>query len=79
MTRWQANEESVDRILAFSDGVVAIAITLLLTVGALVVALVISLFSPSAGIWALFLLFPAQIIAERLPRKASSASDAPAG
>ena len=49
------------------------------TVGALVVALVISLFSPSSGIWALFLLFPAQIIAERLPRKASSASDAPAG
>ena len=49
------------------------------TVGALVVALVISLFSPSAGIWALFLLFPAQIIAERLPRKTSSASDAPAG
>ena len=49
------------------------------TVGALVVALVISLFSPSAGLWALLLLVPAQIIAERLPRKASSASDAPAG
>jgi uncharacterized membrane protein len=49
------------------------------TVGALVVALVISLFSPSAGIWALLLLFPAQIIAGRLPRKTSSASDAPAG
>jgi uncharacterized membrane protein len=42
------------------------------TVGALVVALVISFFSPSAGIWALLLLFPAQIIAGRLPRKASS-------
>jgi uncharacterized membrane protein len=48
-------------------------------VGALVVAVVISLFSPSAGMWALLLLFPAQIIAARLPRKASSASDAPAG
>jgi divalent metal cation (Fe/Co/Zn/Cd) transporter len=49
----------------------------LFTVGALVVALVISLFSPSAGVWALLLLFRAQIIAGRLPRKASS--DAPAG
>ena len=36
------------------------------TVGALVVALVISLFSPSAGLWALLLLFPAQISASRL-------------
>jgi uncharacterized membrane protein len=46
-------------------------------VGALVVALMISLFSPSAGVWALLLLFPAQIIAGRLPRKASS--DGPTG
>ena len=31
MTRWQANEkQGVDRIIAFSDGVVAIAITLLI-------------------------------------------------
>jgi uncharacterized membrane protein len=51
----------------------------LFTVGALVVALVISLFSPSAGVWALLLLFPAQIIAGRLPRRASSTTDAPAG
>jgi uncharacterized membrane protein len=41
------------------------------TVAALVVAVVISLFSPTVGIWALLLLFPAQIIAGRLPRKAS--------
>jgi hypothetical protein len=32
---------------------------------------IISLFSPTAGIWALFLLFPTQIIAGRLARKAS--------
>jgi len=51
----------------------------LFTVGALVVALVISLFSPSAGVWALLLLFPAQIIAGRLPRRASTTTDAPAG
>ena len=49
------------------------------TVAALIVALVISLFSPPAGVWALLLLFPAQIIAKRLPRRASSAHDAPAG
>ena len=55
------------------------AVASVFSVAALIVALVISLFSPSAGIWALFLLFPAQIVAERLPRKASSASDAPAG
>jgi uncharacterized membrane protein len=40
-------------------------------VGALVIAVIISLFSPSGGIWALLLLVPAQIIARRLSRKAS--------
>jgi len=44
-----------------------------LTVAALVVAVVISLFSPTVGIWALLLLFPAQIVAARLPQKASPA------
>jgi uncharacterized membrane protein len=53
------------------------AVASVFSVAALIVALVISLFSPSAGVWALLLLFPAQIIAGRLPRKASS--DAPAG
>jgi uncharacterized membrane protein len=46
-------------------------------VGALGVALVMSLFSPAAGIWALLLMFPAQIIAGRLPRKASPAPTEP--
>jgi len=44
-----------------------------LTVAALVVAVVISLFSPTVGIWALLLLFPAKIVAARLPQKASPA------
>ena len=68
LTDGQASAESRQHVVAGA-----------FTVGALVVALVISLFSPSAGLWALLLLFPAQIIAERLPRKASSASDAPTG
>jgi hypothetical protein len=35
-------------------------------IGALVIAVVISLFWAAAGLWALFLLFPAQMIAERV-------------
>jgi uncharacterized membrane protein len=35
-------------------------------IGALVIAVVISLFWAAAGMWALFLLFPAQMIAERV-------------
>lgn len=41
------------------------------SVGALIVAVIASLFSPTVGIWALLLLLPAQLIAARLPRKAS--------
>ncbi len=75
-------DASVDRIIAFSDGVVAIAITLLIsrsptsnrlrapawrTLPQTTQAHCLgSLFSPSAGLWALLLLFPAQIIASRL-------------
>jgi uncharacterized membrane protein len=39
------------------------------SVAALVVAVIISLFSPAAGIWALLLLFPAQVIAARMTRR----------
>jgi uncharacterized membrane protein len=39
------------------------------SVVALVVALIISLFAPAAGMWALLLLFPAQIIAGRVSSK----------
>jgi hypothetical protein len=31
---------------------------------------IISFFAPTVGIWALLLLFPTQILAARLPRKA---------
>ena len=68
LTDGQATAESRQHVVAS-----------LFSVAALIVALVISLFSPSAGIWALLLLFPAQIIAGRLPRKASPANDAPTG
>ena len=44
-----------------------------LTAAALLVAVIISFFSPTAGIWALLLLVPTQIIAGRLPRNAGSA------
>jgi uncharacterized membrane protein len=46
-----------------------------LTIGALVLALIISFFSAVVGLWALFLLFPAQIIAGRVVGKAER--DAP--
>jgi uncharacterized membrane protein len=39
-------------------------------IGALVLALIISFFSAAAGMWALLLLFPAQLIAGRVIRKA---------
>jgi uncharacterized membrane protein len=42
-----------------------------ITVVALSVAAVVSLFSPAAGIWTLLLLFPAQMVASRLPSRAS--------
>jgi uncharacterized membrane protein len=38
-------------------------------VAALVIAMIISFFTPSGGIWALFLLFPAQFIAGRVIRR----------
>jgi uncharacterized membrane protein len=60
----QATAESREHVVA---GVFA--------VGALLVAFVLSLFSPSAGIWALLLMVPAQILAGRLPRKVSSTTD----
>ena len=41
------------------------------SVAALFVAVIVSLFSPTGGIWALLLLFPAQMVAGRLPRRAS--------
>ena len=44
-----------------------------LSAAALLVAVIISFFSPTAGIWALLLLVPTQIIAGRLPRNAGSA------
>jgi uncharacterized membrane protein len=43
------------------------------TIGALVVALVISLFSPAAGMWALLLLFPAGIIGGRISGRSTRA------
>ena len=43
------------------------------SIAALVVALVISFFSATAGIWALLLLVPSQIIAGRLSNKAATA------
>jgi uncharacterized membrane protein len=60
----QATAESREHVVA---GVFA--------VGALLVAFVLSLFSPSAGIWALLLMVLAQILAGRLPRKVSSTTD----
>ena len=42
------------------------------SIAALVVALVISFFSATAGIWALLLLVPSQIIAGRLSNKAAT-------
>lgn len=36
------------------------------TIGVLVLAVIVSLFSPGSGIWMLFLLFPAQMIAKRV-------------
>lgn len=44
-----------------------------LTVGTLLLAMIISLFWPAAGIWCLLLLFPAQRIAERVSRRAAPA------
>ena len=38
------------------------------SVGAIIIALIISLFSPIIGLFALLLLFPAQLIAGRLNR-----------
>jgi uncharacterized membrane protein len=38
------------------------------SVGAILIALIISLFSPAVGLFALFLLFPAQLIAGRVNR-----------
>jgi uncharacterized membrane protein len=39
------------------------------SVAALVIALIISFFSAAVGVWALLLLFPAQVIAGRVSRK----------
>jgi hypothetical protein len=39
------------------------------SVAALVIAVIISFFSPALGMWALLLLFPAQVIAGRVSRK----------
>jgi uncharacterized membrane protein len=39
------------------------------SVGALLLAVIISFFSPAGGVWALLLLFPAQIIAGRVAEK----------
>jgi uncharacterized membrane protein len=47
-----------------------------LSAAALLVALIISVFSPTAGIWALLLLVPTQIIAGRLPSSRSRAKPA---
>jgi uncharacterized membrane protein len=59
LTDGEATADS--RQLAITSGFVA---------AALLVAVIISFFAPTVGIWALLLLFPTQILAARLPRKA---------
>ena len=43
------------------------------TIGTLLLALIISVFWPTAGIWCLLLLFPAQVIAGRMSRRPAPA------
>lgn len=61
LTEGEATAES--RQKAITSGVIA---------ATLLVAVIISLFAPTAGIWALLLLFPAQIIASRVWPRAFS-------
>jgi len=59
LTDGEATADS--RQLAIASGFVA---------AALLVAVIISFFAPTVGIWALLLLFPTEILAARLPRNA---------
>jgi TMEM175 potassium channel family protein len=57
LTDGEATAESRQHVVASAFGV-----------GAILIALIISLFSPSGGLFALLLLFPAQVIAGRVNR-----------
>jgi hypothetical protein len=57
LTDGEAAAESRQHVVASAFGV-----------GAILIALIISLFSPSIGLLALLLLFPAQVIAGRMNR-----------
>jgi hypothetical protein len=69
-TRWQHHPELTDGE-ATAEGRGHLTASWF-SIAALVVALVISFFSATAGIWALLLLVPSQIIAGRLSNKAAT-------